>query len=106
MLDMIEHRHMPDEKVIFYDGFLYIISQTREPCIENNFFIESEYNIDVICLNGEFDAPVSLSDIAEKYPKVNKVIYESPLNGSVYNYGNHGKDGEMWEKVGTTKGYA
>lgn len=77
----------------FYDGILYIIECK---CTEGK--------VTVVTLDGEYDEPITLSDIAEKYPDVRKVIFEEPLRGYVFDYGNHGKG--KWEQVGTTKGYA
>ena len=87
----------PDSEEVFYDGFLYIISRKGQ-----------EYGIDVKCLSPEYDKPLTLEDIAEQYPNVNKVIYEGVLRGYVYNYGNHGHEpnAELWERTGTTRGYA
>lgn len=54
--------------------------------------------------DGQFDDPITLKDIAEKYPSVKLVISELALEGKVYRYGNHDKG--KWEIVGTTEGYA
>lgn len=102
MIDYIEHNNKDDDKVIFYDGFLYIIS---------TFFhkpTKPEYKIDVICLCPEYDDPMSLVDIQRKYPNVHKVIYEDWRNGYVFNYGNHRDENNnrIWERVGTTYGFA
>jgi len=92
----------PDEEEIFYDGFLYIISRSDKT--------HENFTVDAICLCAEYDEPLSLADISEKYPNVCKVIFEDALRGAVYNYGNHAteKNGtaEKWEKVGETLGYA
>jgi hypothetical protein len=97
-----------DEDVVFYDGFLYIISQLDEPYSDSEGCHEAKYDIDVICLCPEYDDPLSLKDIAEKYPRVEKVLFEDCLRGILFNYGNHrySKNAEMWEKVGDTLGYA
>ena len=60
----------PDEEEIFYDGFLYIIS--RDETHEN-------FTVDAKCLCAEYDEPLSLADISEKYPNVCKVIFEYAL---------------------------
>ena len=96
---------VPDEQVIFYDGFLYIIS--RISIFEKNeLFSKEKYKIDVKCLT-EFDAPISLKEIREKYPFVCKVLYDSWMDGAIYNYRNHNfDDDEMkWEQYGTTLGF-
>lgn len=52
----------------------------------------------------QYDDPITLNDIKERYPSVRIVIAESGLSGKVYRYGNH--DTGKWEIVGTTEGYA
>ena len=95
-----ENKVIPDNEVIFYDGFLYIISISGESR-EN-----AEY--ERICLCAEYDEPLTLSDIAKRYPNVCKVIFDDALRGYVYNYKNHRIEynNEAWEQVGTTLGYA
>lgn len=106
MLDTYEGIKTPDNEVIFYDGILYIISREREPYIDNEWH-DAEYSIEVKFMNAEHDEPLTLADIAEKYPNVCKVIFDDALRGYVYSHGNHGKGNifEAWELVGTTKGY-
>lgn len=101
MIDYIEHNNKDDDEVIFYDGFLYIISSYQEDRI-------TKYEIDVVCLCPEYDDPISLIDIQRKYPNVHKVIYEDWRNGYVFNYGNHRDENKngIWERVGTTYGFA
>lgn len=108
MLDMVNGGKTPDNEVIFYDGFLYIISCEKEPEIFGGEYHDAEYSVDVKCLDGVYEEPITLADITERYPNVSKVIYDDALKGYVYNYGNHRfeKDSEMWELVGTTLGYA
>ena len=97
MRTLNEHKVIPDNEVVFYDGFLYIISRK-----------EDKHECECLCLCCEYDDPVSLADIAEKYPNVHKVIFEDAFRGSVYNYRNHmvDKNAEDWEQVGETIGYA
>ncbi len=83
---------VPDTSVVFVDGFLYIISR------------KETYSLDVLCLNVEYDEPITLADIAMKYPNVVRVVYEGALRGYVYTYGNHDKG--VWEQTGKTIGYA
>ena len=111
MLNMWESSGVkPDDEEFFADGFLYIISRDKEPYDDENGYHDAEYSIDVKCLNAEYDEPLSLADISDRYPNVCKVIFDDCLRGAVYNYGNHKheKDGtaEKWEKVGQTLGYA
>lgn len=93
---------VPDNEVVFCDGILYVMSRVR--------YIEGDeektrYCLDGKSLDGEYDEPITLADIPKKYPCVFKVIFDYPLRGAVYNYKNH-RDGEAWEEVGITKGYA
>lgn len=87
-----------DKDVIFGDGILYIISISNgDP---------EELSIDRIILNAEYDKPLSLADIAEKYPNCHKLIFDDCLIGDIYNHGNHrGENDEAWELVGHTIGY-
>jgi hypothetical protein len=93
------------ENATFYDGFLYII-YAKEQTDETK--MGCEMGCEKICIIPElvdFDDPAwTLKSIAEKYPSVSIVIYESWLNGDVYRYGNH-KAGE-WERVGEMIGFA
>ena len=84
------------EDVIFYDGFVTILLKTK-PEKEEGIYIR-------LCICPEYDEPITLKDIAEKYPDVYMVIFEDMLNGEIYSYGNH-KEG-LWEKIGRTDGYA
>lgn len=102
MLDMVNGEIKPDNEVVFYDGFLIILYVNGD-----------KWDVAHKILNGEYDEPVTLADIAEKYPTVHKVIFDDATKGYVYNYGNHrletykdGSKSEMWELVGTTLGYA
>lgn len=62
------------------------------------------YGVEVIYHDGEFDPPITLRSIKEKYPDVKMVIAEGPTEGKVYRYGNHLDN--YWEQVGKTIGYA
>ena len=104
-----ENKVIPDNEVVFYDGFLYIISHAKDSYIdEDEEYHEPEYSIEVKCLCPEYDEPITLEDIAKEYPKVCKVIFEDAFMGYVYNYKNHRieDNNEAWEQVGTTLGYA
>lgn len=108
MLNMTNGEAKPDDEVVFYDGFLYIIS--REEVATADGWGKMEYSIDVKCLCPEYDEPITLADIAKNYPNVEKVIYDDAMRGCVYNHGNHktihDPNAEAWELVGTTMGYA
>lgn len=108
MRDITNGSVKPDEDVVFYDGFLYIISMVDEGFLSNDGFEPPKYDIDVLCLNAEYDEPISLKEIVKHYPKVEKVLFEDCLRGAVFNYKNHSneKNAELWEKTGETLGYA
>lgn len=110
MRDLWKNENRPDNEVIFYDGFLYIICRDAEPYVDGCELTPAQYSVKSIILNAEYDAPWSLADIVQWYPNVCKVIYDDALRGTVYSYGNHAHDKsgnvEMWEKVGETVGYA
>ena len=96
MIDLMGtyHNEIPDDRIVFPDGFITIISMDDE---YNN------PNIEQICICAEYDKPMTLVDITNNYPNVKMLIYEDCLRGDIYKYGNH-KDG-IWERVGITKGY-
>lgn len=104
MKDSRTGKLVPDENVVFYDGFIYVISAMD--CLERNV-LNRRYSLDVILLCPEYDDPVSLVDIKNKYPFVCKVLHEDMLSGEVYNYGNHKRHAEeYWELTGETVGFA
>lgn len=86
------------ENATFYDGFLYIIyekGETEMGCERMILLPECQ----------DYDDPEwTLKKIAEKYPTVIMVIYESWLNGDVYRYGKY-KPGE-WVREGEMIGFA
>ena len=102
MKNLLNGEIVPDDEVVFYDGLLYIIGYA-------DMHKRSAY-CEHLCLCCEYDEPLTLKDIAEKYKNVHKVIFEGGLHGEVYNYMNHktvhDPDAEAWEQVGTTVGYA
>lgn len=90
VIDLIDGGKKSERDVVFRDGILTIISKSCSA-------------VDEIILNAEFDKPLSLADIRNKYPEVETVMFETALDGQVYEYGNHGAG---WEKVGKLTGYA
>lgn len=102
MLNMMDCTTKPDDREVFCDGILYIISEDEQMNAEH----DGKYSVVVKFLDAEYDDPWSLSDIYKNFPKVRKVIYDTVLHWYVYNYGNHPMDKEQWELVGTTLGYA
>lgn len=95
MRDLINHKTIPDEEVWIYDGIIYIISRQK---------LTTKFSIDVIYLDAQYDDPLSLADIAMKYPEVVRVVYETWNEGFVYTYGNHNRG--TWELTGKTVGFA
>lgn len=93
---------IPDNEMVFYDGILTVLSRMRY--IEEDEE-KTKYRMAVVYLDGVCDKYISLADIPKKYPYVYRVIFDYALRGAVYNYKNH-RDGEAWEEVGITKGYA
>lgn len=104
MLNLETGKIIPDDKVWIYDGIIYIISRKFSK-IKGH---EEHYSCDRLCLIPEYNDPINLVDIKNRYPNVIKVIHEDWLHGTVYNYGNHktNDDEEKWEEVGHTKGFA
>ena len=102
MTDGIRGGNKDDGEMIFCEGALYIIQRWFD---ENKY---ARFQITNIYLDGQYDKPISLEQIAKQYPKVFKVIFEDATTGYVFNYGNHvtEKGAEAWELVGTTIGYA
>lgn len=89
----------PSEK-IFYDGILTIIC-------DDNYDVKRTGSVEFKIICGEFDSPMSLEEIYLEHPDVIMVIYEEPLKGYVFRFGNHKFDGKrVWEKTGETMGYA
>lgn len=86
---------IPDDKVIFWDGFLYIFRPK-----DRNDQMEREFLVECRCLNAKYDEPITLADITD----ATMVFYETALHGEIYRKGNHEKG--RWEKIGTTVGYA
>lgn len=90
-------------KEIFYDGMFIIIS-------EDDFdetTAKRSGHVDFITLCAEYDKPLTLEQIQLDYPDVEMVIYEEPLRGYVFRFGNHKVDGKkVWEKTGETYGFA
>ena len=100
-----ENKVIPDDEVVFYDGFLWVITENMIK-IGNTKLEKVECH--KICLCAEYDEPITLADITETFPTVHKVIFDDALRGYVYNYKNHRVEdnNEAWEQVGTTLGYA
>lgn len=74
----------------FWDGYLYVLYGDYE---------DMKVHSKIMC--AEYDAPITLNEILNFFPKTKMVIFESALGGSVYKRINN-----EWLKVGKTIGYA
>lgn len=88
---------------VFYDGILTIVTKGYMEDLSSTLNIKRG-SVYTIYLIPESHREISLRDIVERYPNVNMVIYDEPLVGKVYRYGNRNSD--EWEIVGNTVGYA
>jgi len=120
MYDAITRTSKDDNKVIFRDGFITIIR--RDITKFNNWDeyrvrLTTENDSDVFTVVGlptckhivadiEYDnASLDLEDIAKIWPDVYMVIYETPLDGSIYKRQRSFEGHFYWRRVGTTIGY-
>lgn len=86
---------IPDDEVLFGDGILYIICHDLD---------NGALSIGKQTLDPQYDEPISLEEIALRYPEVELVIHEDFLSGEMYRYNNYG-DNE-WVQTGQTRGFA
>lgn len=84
---------IPDDEYLFDDGVLYLI------CAEENGLSVGE-----IYLNPERDEPLSLAEIALRYPDIEMLIHDDMFSGEVFRYDNYGK--KEWTQTGQTRGFA
>ena len=97
-------RTVSDNEYVFRDGNLYIICISDTEKDEKGSRTGQTH---MICLDPQYDEPISLVEIEKDYPDVKKVIHELGLSGKVFTYGNHvHSGGEPWEMTGTTVGFA
>ena len=83
----------PDDECLFVDGVLYILCRG-----------EKGYSVGVEHVHCECGEPVSLADIAQRYPDVFLLIHDSWLDGEVFRYNNYGEN--EWVQTGQTRGFA
>ena len=88
---------------VFNDGILTIVTKGYMEDLSSALNIKRG-SVYTIYLDPESHREISLRDIVERYPNVKIVIYDEPLVGKVYRYGNRNTD--EWEVVGNTVGYA
>lgn len=96
------NNNLDGDKIGFYDGIIIIIIDDDT---ENSPRVKKIINT----ANGlPDDKFISLNDCLEiigyNGDGVVTVIFEEPLSGKIYEYGNHNPCG--WEEHGVTKGYA
>ena len=94
MKDLISYKNIPDEHIAFADGILHIIQGNGE---------EGDQRCTKIIMLAEFDQPLLLSQIRNRFPDAYLIIWENYLRGDIYRYGNHGVE---WERIGDTVGFA
>ena len=99
MKDLLNGNDRLDDEVVFCDGILWVLT-----------YCDGKPGIQKVNLCSEYDKPICLFDIAERFPHVVKVIFEDWTSGCIFNYGNHPNppfsgDGK-WELVGTTVGFS
>lgn len=95
MKNLYEVGSIPDDEVLFCDGILYIICHDLD---------NGALSIGKQTLDPQYDEPISLADIAERYPNIEILIHESWFNGEVFRYNNYGKN--EWVQTGQTRGFA
>lgn len=89
-----------DNELDLCDAIITIIYPAGEVTEDH----KEEWKCERIYHCGEFDEPITLRSIKERYPdRFIMVISDHGLHGEIYSYGNHG---DFWEKVGDTQGYA
>ena len=95
MKSMYGGEERPDDEVLFDDGILYIICHDLD---------NGALSIGKQTLDSQYDEPISLEEIALRYPEVELVIHEDFLSGEMYRYNNYG-DNE-WVQTGQTRVFA
>jgi len=80
---------VPDNEYLFTDGIITVV------CADG---------VGKIMLSGDMDEPVSLADIAQRYPEVDMLIHEDMFCGEVFDYNRYGDGG--WFLIGKTRGFA
>jgi hypothetical protein len=80
---------VPDSEYLFEEGILTVI------CKEG---------VGRIILDTQYDEPISLEDIVQRYPEVDMLIHEDMFSGEVFDYNRYGDGG--WFLIGKTRGYA
>ena len=91
------------EEVVFYDGVITIINE-ESWAIGTDEWLYKPFEGKKVFLDAESDNPISLADINKNFPHVERVIYETCLEGVIYDYNNY-SDGK-WYENGKTGGYA
>ena len=95
MKSMYGGEERPDDEDLFDNGILYIICHDLD---------NGALSIGKQTLDPQYDKPISLEEIALRYPEVELVIHEDFLSGEMYRYNNYGEN--EWVQTGQTRGFA
>ena len=119
MYDEITGTSKDDNKIIFRDGFITILRRPKmnkfnweDLRVELKHEKDSDIftvldlpNCKQIVADIEYDnASLDLEDIALIWPDAYMVIYETPLDGSIYKR-ERTFEGYYWKRIGTTVGF-
>lgn len=120
MFDAITKTSKDDNKIIFRDGFITILCR---PVINTynwddlRVVLKHEKDSDIftvldlpnckqVIADTEYDnASLDLEDIAMIWPDAYMVIYETPLDGSIYKRERSFEGYFYWKRIGTTVGF-
>ena len=120
MYDAITRTLKDDNKIIFRDGFITIIRRDITKYSnwdKNRVRLTTENDSDIftvidlpnckqVAADIEYDnASLDLEDIAMIWPDAYMVIYETPLDGSIYKRERNFEGFFYWCRVGTTVGF-
>ena len=95
MKSMYGGEERPDDEDLFDNGILYIICHDLD---------NGALSIGKQTLDPQYDKPISLEEIALRYPEVELVIHEDFLSGEMYRYNNYGEN--EWVQTGQIRGFA
>lgn len=120
MIDCITGAKKDDKKVVFMDGFITVIRRdiTKYSNFDNlrkelktaedsDIFtvLELEQSYQIIADVDHDNASLTLDDIAQIWPDVYLVIYESALDGDIYKRERNMEGSYYWKRISTTAGF-
>ena len=120
MIDCITGATKDDDKIIFRDGFITVIRRDKSKFRDFNSLqkelktvddsdiftvLELEPGYQVIADIEHDNASLTLDDIAQIWPDVYLVIYETALDGDIYKREKNFEGFYYWKRVGTTVGF-